>query len=173
MKRDKQELMRKVKALAEQGFGGEKENAKKLLQKLIDQYGPLDTESETQERERHEFRYHDELERRLLLQIIHAVTDGSDIYTAKRCKTLKILVSYCTEQEALEIETQFAFYSVHMKKELDIFFSAFCNMNNIFPKSGGVTSIDDLDKNGYKRAKRMFSMMQGMEAAKLRKMIEG
>lgn len=163
--------MRKVKALAEQGFGGEKENAKRLLQKLIDQYGPLDIETETK-RERHDFRYHDEMERRLLTQIIYAVTNGGSVYTLAKKKTLKMLGAYCTEREAIEIEAQFAFYNAHMKKELGIFIHAFVQMNNIFPQNTAARSFDDMSEDEIKEAQRALSMMQGMEAAEYRRMLE-
>ena len=171
MKKDKQELMRKVKALAEQGYGGEAENAKRLLQKLIDQYGPLDIETETK-RERHEFRYHDEMERRLLTQILYAVTNGSDIYTLAMKRKIKMLGVYCTEREALEIDAQFAFYNAHMKKEMEIFLHAFIQMNNIFPKDCKHLHLHELDKDEIKKLKRMMSMMEGMEVAEYRQRLE-
>lgn len=171
MKRDKQELMRKVKALAEQGFGGEQENAKKLLKKLIAQYGPIETDEE--ERTRHDFRYHDELERRLLNQVIYAVTGNQEIYTLAKKRKLKMLGVYCTKREAIDIETQFVFYSAHMKKELEIFIHAFVQTNDIFPPGKEALPVDDMDVDKIKEAKRMFSMMQGMVAARPRKMIEG
>lgn len=164
MKRDKQELMRKVKALAEQGFGGEAENAQKLLKKLIDQYGPL--EGDADKMSVHTFRYKEDIERMLLGQIIYTVT-GRPSYYAARIRRVKELGLECTEQEAIEIETRYVFYSMHFKKELGLFYRAYIHKNNLFHSSAKVIKAEESEEN-----LRIMAMMQGIDTAEYRRMIE-
>ena len=62
----------KLFALARQGVGGEKENAKSVLDKLLTKHGLTleDLDSEQAETIQCEFKFADALERKLLLQVI-------------------------------------------------------------------------------------------------------
>ena len=134
----KRELLAKVKALAEQGFGGEKENAKEILERLMEKYGVDDSEIDSSfaEAKMYTFRYGDEWERRLLHQIIFATT-GKNGYGVKIQRTIKKVGCDCTEQEAAEIRTLFDFLSPFLKEELGYMYRAFVYKYNIFPEEDG------------------------------------
>lgn len=75
MKRE--ELLQKIKhvqALAERGAGGERDNARALLARLMEKYNLTEADLENERVETAWFAYHDELERRILAQIIYTVT---------------------------------------------------------------------------------------------------
>lgn len=52
---DKTALLKKVRALAEHGVGGEAENAEKLLARMMKKYGISEEELDEETRVRHDF----------------------------------------------------------------------------------------------------------------------
>lgn len=145
---NKAELLKKIKALAERGVDGERESAQTLLARLMEQYGISETEIEEERRETAWFPYSQETERRLLNQIIYMVTGAGGFgcvgeYSGRKRKKMG---TECTAAERLEIEANYAFFKEAMKKELEIFYSAFANKNNLFPPADKVKprSIEEL-----------------------------
>ena len=145
---NKAELLKKIKALADRGVDGERESAQTLLTRLMEQYGISETEIEEERRETAWFPYSQETERRLLNQIIYMVTGAGGFgcvgeYSGRKRKKMG---TECTAAERLEIEANYAFFKEAMKKELEIFYSAFANKNNLFPPADKVKprSIEEL-----------------------------
>lgn len=68
MDQKKIDLLKKLKTLAEQGVGGEKETAQKKLKQLMQKYD-VEEELSDETEEKYEFTFHGEFERRLLLQV--------------------------------------------------------------------------------------------------------
>ena len=64
----------KLKALAENGVGGEKETAMRLYAELCIKYGITEEETDFEEIETRFFTYKTELEEKLLCQIFYKVT---------------------------------------------------------------------------------------------------
>ena len=82
---DKTALLRKVRALAEHGVGGEAENAEKLLARMMKKYGISEEELDEETRVRHDFTYHGGEEKKILRQVVYKVTGGYTyelVYTA-------------------------------------------------------------------------------------------
>ena len=88
---NKTELLQKIKALADRGVEGERESAQAILSRLMEQYGISEAELEEDRRETAWFAYSQEIERRLLAQIIYMVTGASSYgcvgtYTGRKRK---------------------------------------------------------------------------------------
>lgn len=103
---NKTELLQKIKALADRGVEGERESAQAILSRLMEQYGISEAELEEDRRETAWFAYSQEIERRLLAQIIYMVTGASSYgcvgtYTGRKRKKLG---AECTAAERMEIE---------------------------------------------------------------------
>ena len=64
MDQKKIDLLKKLKTLAEQGIGGEKETAQKKLEQLMQKYNVEEQELSDDVVERYEFRYHGEFEKK-------------------------------------------------------------------------------------------------------------
>ena len=82
---DKTALLKKVRALAEYGVGGEAENAEKLLARMMKKYGISEAELDEETRVRHDFTYHGGEEKKILRQVVYKVTGGYAyelVYTA-------------------------------------------------------------------------------------------
>lgn len=73
---DKTALLKKIRALAEHGVGGEAENAEKLLARMMKKYGISEEELDEETRVRHDFTYHGGEEKKILKQVVYKVTGG-------------------------------------------------------------------------------------------------
>ena len=73
---DKTALLKKIRALAEHGVGGEAENAEKLLARMMKKYGISEAELDEETRVRHDFTYHGIEEKKILRQVVYKVTGG-------------------------------------------------------------------------------------------------
>lgn len=172
---NKAELLKKIKALADRGVGGERESAQTLLARLVEQYGISETDLEEERRETAWFRYSQETERRLLNQIIYMVTGRSGFgcvgaYSGRKRKETGV---DCTAVERLEIEANYKFFKVAMEAELEIFYTAFSSKNHLFPSEDKVKpkSVEDLTPEEREKVLKAGLMMEGMERHTLRKAI--
>lgn len=73
---DKSALLKKIKALAERGVGGEQENAEAILSRLMEKYGVSEDELDEETRKRHDFEYHGKEQEKILRQVVYKVTGG-------------------------------------------------------------------------------------------------
>lgn len=100
---DKTALLKKIRALAEHGVGGEAENAEKLLARMMKKYGISEAELDEETRVRHDFTYHGGEEKKILKQVVYKVTGGYTyelVYTASGRKVRTQLGADCTPAEA-------------------------------------------------------------------------
>ena len=128
------EKLKKIKALAERGVGGEKETAMRMYEELKARYEIEDEEIMTDAVTLHWFGYKDDLEEDLLTQIFYKVTGSASYhyYTGKYSRRKKRGCD-CTELEAAEITLLFNFYREELKRELEAFLIAFRCGNDLFP----------------------------------------
>lgn len=128
------EKLKKIKALADRGVGGEKETAMRMYEELKARYEIEDEEIMLDTVSLHWFGYNGELEEDLLTQIFYKVTGSASyhVYTGKY-KRRKKRGCDCTEIEAAEIKLLFSFYKEELKRELKTFMIAFRSGNNLYP----------------------------------------
>lgn len=128
------EKLKKIKALAERGVGGEKETAMRMYEELKARYELEDEEIILDTVTLHWFSYTTELEEDLLTQIFYKVTGSATYHVySGRYKRRKKRGCDCTEIEAAEITLLFNFYKEELKREMKAFMIAFKNSNNLFP----------------------------------------
>lgn len=167
MESKKIELIKKVKALADRGVGGEKEDAAKLLEKLMKKYGIEEADISEDIEEIQSFSYHGEFERRLLLQIFykHFPDIRSRVRTLPYGKGSRstFLVS-CTKAQGIEIAIEFDFYRELWKEEVNFFYKAFLHKHDIFPQEAHEHPSELSLKDSY----RMKMMMEGLSDKTLR-----
>lgn len=132
---NKEELLKKIKALADSGVGGEKENAQKLLAELMERYGISEEtlcEEVIKEFEINipkGFKAH-ELAVQVFYSIVGHINDKKYFSAYKHNHKRYI---FCTASEFVEFEAKYKFYLHHLRKEAEIFYGAFVNKNSIFP----------------------------------------
>lgn len=130
-----EELIAKVKALAEEGVAGEKENAKVLLEKLCRKHNIKLSEIDDSSILKFDVNFGSKYEKRLLNQVFYSVVGDIDenkgFYTYIHRHRKGCLE--CTKAEFIEIQAKFNFYKYHLEKDMKLFYDAFVQRNNIYP----------------------------------------
>jgi len=163
--------LRKIKALAERGVGGEKETALRMYEELCRKYEISEDEAEAalMRLENRWFGYSTPLEEELLVQIFYKVTGDKThyVYTGNYSRRKK-RGCVCTELEAAEIQLLFNFYREKMKEELEAFMIAFKQKNSLFPDetareykeyNGPERQLTEEEERKYKKAAFMRMSM--------------
>jgi len=173
---NREELLKKIKILAERGADGERESAQQMLERLMKKYDISEEDLEVEILNTEWFRYHDEIELRVLNQIIYMITGKGSYgcvgtYTGRSRKQRGI---DCTKAERLEIEANYEFFKRAIREEFDIFFTAFCSKNYLYPKEDKVPgkNLEALTKEERKKLFKAGLMAEGMERHTLKKMLE-
>lgn len=158
--------IRRVQALAERGVAGEKESAAATLDRLMKQYGITEADIAEERRELAWFRYKTPIERKLLLQVIYAVTGraGSGCVGAYTGRTRKQVGIQCTAAERLEIQFDYDFFRAALEEEMGRFFSAFLIKNGIFPPEGKESEeLPPSQEISREEALKLEALMMGMD----------
>lgn len=163
--------LRSLKTLADRGMPGEKENARILLERVMKKYGITEQEIDDQAKEYHTISYTSIWERKLAHQIAHMVTGGYEVYTSSVKNDRNVYV-LCTKAEFVEIKSNYEFYKRALKKDMEIFYSAFVQRNELFPENGEIKDPDDMPPEERERTLRMLMMSQAMERHKKLKELE-
>lgn len=161
------EKIKRIQALAENGMNGEKESAQTMLKKLMEKYDISESQLDEEVKEEYEFRFKDDCERRLLLQIFYMVTESNEYWNYNDKKIKKIGVD-CTVAQRLEIEACFEFFKKAIRTDLEIFYIAFFSKNNIYPKCN---EEKDKDIKLSPKALKALMMMEGMSEHRMLKQI--
>lgn len=163
-----QAKLRKLQALAERGVGGEKANAQRMLEKLMARHGLTLEDLGAERREVRWFKYTTTLERRLLFQIASKVIgpgyDGT-YFSRKRSRT-KVGFDL-SPSEAVEFELHHDVLGKALEEHLDIAFSAFIQVNRVFPPSDGTE-----DQSLTERDMAMLQMAQVMKPTAVHQRVE-
>ena len=171
---NKEELLKKIKALAESGIGGEKENAKRILKDLMLKFNIKEDELEEEYIKEFDIKMPKFFNAvNLAAQIIYSIVgkevdSGKGLYIFKKKRKYSIKA---TTSEFLEFEAKFKFYFYYFKKEINRFYDAFIQRNEIFPpaeKSREVTCREPTEED-YK----MLALASKLEKHNYLKQIEG
>jgi hypothetical protein len=168
--------MRSVKTLAERGSSGEREAAQEILVRLMKKYSISEADLLEEQTETFWFRYKDDLELKLLHQIFYMVMGDCPIYTRQGRNTNrkhKVFGVDCTAAQRLEIEIALEFYKRAMKEDLNTFYLAFIQKNNLFPPLELTSDKTEDQSLTDEELLKMQAMMAGMARRTLRKMIPG
>ena len=154
-------MLKKIRALAERGVGGEADNAEEILRRLMEKYGVSEDELDEEERRRHDFEYHGKEQEKLLRQVVFKVTGGyayNLVYNVTGRKVKTKLGADCTAAEKVEIEFLFDFYTRLWERERAAFLSAFIQKHRIF------AIRDDIEPQKLSREEllKMQALMLGM-----------
>lgn len=160
MKETIKDKLRKIMNLAERGSAGERETAAVLLQGLLEKDNITIEDLADEEEYWHWFETgRDKYRKRLLTQLFAVLGNRTD-FSYKESRTMMGFL--CTNTFAIELQRQFDFFSVQMKKEFerqrDIFYSAFIRSNSLYAADGAVSSGRELSKEEIERLQAVISM---------------
>lgn len=159
------DLAKKLKALADRGEGGEKENAAQMLESLIKKYGINidDIEEETIIENRFEMTKNDE---RLFIQVACVTVKDVKIFGINGNKTARkyiTLVIDCTLAQSLEIRAKFDFYKKALEKDMELLFKAFIHKNDLAISSSKKDEEKELTHEELAELYKLSQMMKGMD----------
>ena len=169
MKSERERLLERlkgVKALAEKGSDGERDNAAALLAALMQKYGITEADLENAQISTHWIRYKTVYERKLLFQLSYMHLGKGHAsgcvgrYTGRRRKEVGI---NCTPAQYIEIVADYQFYRKALEEEMDIFYSAFIQKNELFPPTDLAGRQDDSGPVDIDVILKMQAMMEGIE----------
>lgn len=169
-------LIKKVKALAERGVGGEKETAEKKLKVLMKKYGIESLELDEERLDDYDFKFSGSIEKKILRQVIYKVLRDPEkmresIFHYRYGKGSKTtMIVNCTKAEEIEIRIQFDFYRDLWKEEQEVLLDAFIQHHRLF----GIGKADsrDLTPEEIERIKRMCMMGAGLQDKTMTPMLE-
>lgn len=168
---NKIELLKKIKALADNGIGGEKINAELKLRQMMEELGITE---EDLEEDKIDFRMFNISQnatiKKLFNQVISTILDDYSVYGYKGLRS-KVAVE-CTVAEQIEIEAKFEFYKNGYKEDLEVFFLAFLQKNNLFPKTTQESSEKSSEEE-LRKWRKASVMTDGLDKHHYRKQIEG
>ncbi len=161
------DLAKKLKALAEQGVGGEKENATAILKSLMEKHG-ITLDSITEDVKKRRWFIVKTTQLKLIKQVVGSVIGGDFSYYVKQ--NIKTDIAFnLTDAEFIEIEAKFGFYWKKYEEDLRLFYSAFIQTNGLYAKP----SKDD-DKSYTRKAiteedLRILEMARGLKKHEFQK----
>jgi hypothetical protein len=170
------EKIRKVQALADRGVDGEKENAARMVERLMAEHDITEEELRDDIIERRWFRYasKDKYARKLMAQVIYTVTGEGSFWTRGRKAMAGV---ECTAAQGVEIAAMFEFYYAKFTEDIDMFYAAFLSKNDIYPSNDIIKDDEEDDDDepeiDVDRALKIGNMMKGMEKHEFRKQLGG
>lgn len=166
---EREKLLKKlegIKALAEKGVGGEKENAEALLKTMMEKHGITEADLEDAGSRTYWIKYKTEYERKLLFQLAYMhLGDGHAFgcvgaYSGRSRKKVGV---DCTPAQYIEIEADYQFYREALEEEMSVFYSAFIQKNKLFPPPELTTEQDGDKSDDADRIEKMLAMMEGID----------
>lgn len=163
-----QAKLRKLMALAERGEGGEKDNAQRMLEKLLARHDLTIDDLNDECREIRWFPILNVYERKLAAQIMSKVCDSCTpgLYTSKS-QPKKIGVEV-TPAEAIEFELHYNALRNALAAHFDEAFSAFVQANRLFP----ATPSDSRDIELSESDMRVVAMASAIKPTSVRPRLE-
>lgn len=162
------DLAKKLKRLSEQGIGGEAINAADQLEKICRKHDISLADLDDDEKMTAWFIVRPE-QSRLFYQLVASVVGREwNTYGRKvngRSKKNELGIE-ATRSELAEIEMKFSFYWKLYEDELDIFFSAFVDKNDLYVNAE--PSQKDLSPEELERLRRVLLMAKNIKADSFR-----
>lgn len=170
----KLERLKKLRALALGGVGGEKEQAQAILDKLMKKYDISFDDLDEDILNNYEFEYHGKEQESLLRQTIYKVTNSKSsmwglryTHSGRKCKTQ--LGGQCTAAQKVEIDFLFDFYKRLWEKERKALLSAFIQKHRIF---GELKDGEEPTELSDEETEKIFALMRGLSDESPQKQIE-
>ena len=170
------DTMKHLLELSKGGVGGEKENANKLLNKLMKKYNITEEDLKKEEIKQHDVKFKTKWEMQLIHQIMYMINPERNIYSYKNNKK-KVVILELTDAEWIEHQYLFSIYKKAFEDELELFTSAFIQRNNIFPKEVPEHIKEQQEKEpkkemDYYKMLKVSQMAMGIDYTSVRKALK-
>lgn len=161
---NKIEFLKKLKALAERGVGGEKDVAQNKLNELTQKYGvSLESLDDNDKGCPHTLLYQVGHER-MVIQLIVSVLGPTEMWGSKR-SDLEIIYN-STKLQSIEIESLYSIYSIAFNDAITIMLEAFVSKHKLYEK--GVAAIEPTEEeiSRHRRVGVMSGLLDDVETRK-------
>lgn len=170
-------LLRKLKALADQGIGGEKLNAERMLRDLMQKHNISMEDIEGEQEQEFDFNVPFKYDK-LFWQIVgNVIVDWDRRYRSYKHFTRRFSITM-THAEYIEIEAKFDFYCRDFDEQLEIFKSAYIYKNKLTPSFSEERQAiedekeDDIPASERARLFKVGAMMLGVDRAEYQKRLK-
>lgn len=131
MTNKEKELLKKLKALADGGVGGEKDNAERKLNALMDKLGITEYELEENTVSKFIFKTKkDKYLNKLFHQLLSSLEDFENIRGYKT--GMYEFTIFLTSAQTIELQAKYDFYCQKFQEDLEIFYLAFIGKNKLW-----------------------------------------
>lgn len=170
--------IKKLYALAMRGVGGEKENAERMMNQLLDREGLSIEDIISEKRIRYGWSYKTSHDRSIIVQVLYRVQDdrGDDakVWSSKypRCRVSAKL----TKAEYMLADMMIVFHRSQWRKErlrtLEALEIAYLNKHNLLSEPSEDDPIPDVTPESLEKWSRIASMQANLENKSFMKGIE-
>ena len=174
------EKLRKIARLAEQGYKGEADTARRLLESRLKEYGlTIDDLLEDRKQDR-EFKYSNKQGFRLFMAVLvhHFGSKSEEFQTARVNKRAKLFFVELTDIDFADFAPEWDYYRANLARELrkteEAFLVAYVNKFDLFditPKESDEPQVRT--EKDLERIRRALGLMSTIEANPYRKLLEG
>lgn len=161
------DLLKKLKALAEQGEGGEATNAKKMLAELMQKHGITEDMISDDIKRDHIVKLSKE-EKDFFVQVVASVVGKNFEWWTTNKKNAFIL--QVTSAEFMEIKSKFDFFYAAYQRDLKIFYNAFVQKNKLYRLPD--PDEQPKDKELTEEDRKALWLAQNMERHQFKKTID-
>lgn len=164
----------KIKSLADKGYKGEAEQAKKQLQKLLLKYDLTISDLESEDNEVFYVPYSSKMEESILIQII-AYFDLKAYSIKRGNRKVREIQFEGSKLDYAEILDMFAFHRKLLKEEIQTFISAYIHKHKLFRPTTSKIYIErignelEMTIEEKQKAWRMANMMEGLSHKRYKK----
>lgn len=164
--------LRKLLVMSERGTPGERDNAGKLLNQLLDKYNISAAELASNALSKYVFTCRNKNFHALLLQIVVMVINKRAIENYRYRGTQKYMF-YLTPAQYIEVKHLYSVYSRELKKEYNRLVSAFIHKNHIFPPNPDNKNQGESKPLDPEEMMKIFKLANGLNKINVRKAIKG
>jgi len=166
--------LRKIAALAERGVGGERENARRLLQRLLCQHNlTIEDLGKPKARGRYWFRCRDVLERQILFQCYFRATNKDEVSYYQRGREIGFTLS---PMEQLELENLWRHFRPLWRREIrtqqERIVHAFVSKHDLYSASTETDSDNPLSPEERAALLSLMENMTSSDYVSVRRMLE-
>ena len=166
--------LRKIAALAERGVGGECDNAKGLLDRLLAKHGlTMEDLYPKQEVEYHEFVCANRRDRAVLMQCVAKATGLSEVTYYKVRRKPKHIWIKCGRIDFIEIEHMYRHFRKLLREEEKRLVDAFICRHELYGPSDGQSDAEPLSYEEYMALRRLANGMRESNYVSTRRMLGG
>lgn len=157
-----EDLIKKLKVLADRGENGERQNAENLLNNLLKKHNISLEDLEEERSIDFVFQAEDETND-LFMKVVSNILGSTHTIYGKKWNPNTFIVN-TTPEFAVEIQSKFDFYSDLYKRELKAFYGAFIIKNHLFASDSSPRDFSTLSEEELELYKKRMKMAEGMDS---------